>query len=277
MSTDALFLDLLAFAASEKPTERLESRMKAFLESEASTESLDSAAFDQVNGSKTKADYLLCKRGLVAELKTLNASPLTRTEQRLKARFTQPDAPIVFGTVGVASVIEGLPDRDAISKMMIDMAGRAVRRHLQKANEQIGAVKERLGLNNIGGLVILMNDTEPMIEASAIGYTLKNAFETVPGGYPHITNVWASIESHRIAMPNGRTGYPQLHVFKSLERQVELDFIGRMLGAWGRLNSSRLERLRHGGDWNAMHPIYDGPTPRLQPFAKGRGLGTATE
>ena len=266
MADDALYIDLLAFAAAEEPAGRLEARMVSFLEGEPSSESLDGPAFAQVNGSQTKADYLLGGRRIIAELKTLTASPLDRTEQRLKARLEQPGAPIAFGTVGVSRLIEGLPDRDAVAKMMVDMAGRAVRRHLQKANDQIAAIKERFDIADAAGLLILMNDAEPMIDAAAIGYTLKTAFETVGGGYPHITNVWANIESHRITMPGGRTGYPQLHVFKSLERQAELDFMGRMLGAWGKQNGSRMERLRHCGDWDVMRPIYDGEPPTLRFF-----------
>ena len=238
-----------------------------FLESDNSTESLDGAAFDQINGSETKADYMLGGRRMIAELKTLNASPLDRTEQRLKERFAKPDAPIVFGTLGVSQVIDGMHDRKSISKMMIDMAGRAVRRHLQKANEQIVAIKARLKLPDAGGLLILMNEAEPMIDISSIAYTVKTAFETVDGAYPNITNVWAIVESHRITMPGGRTGLRHLHVFKSLERQAELDFIGRMLGAWGPSAGSGMERLDHRGDWNVMRPIYNGAPPTLEPFA----------
>lgn len=112
-----------------------------------------------------------------------------------------------------------------------------------------------------------MNETEPMIDVSAIGYAVKTAFENVKGGYPRITNVWAIIESHRIAMPRERQGYPHLHIFKSLERQRELEYIWRMLDAWGDRNGSRMERLEHRGNWNAMRPIYDGPPPTLRPFA----------
>lgn len=240
--------------------------MVALLEREPSNESLDRTSFARINGSEAKADYLLGDRRIVAELKTLNGSPLQRTERRLKMRLAQPDAPVVFGTMGVSRIIEGLPDREAIAKMMVDMAGRAVRRHLQKANDQIAAIKSRLNLADAAGLLILMNDTEPMIDASAIGYTLKTALETVEGGYPHITNVWASIESHRIALPGGRPGYPQLHVFRSRERYDECDFMDRMLIAWGRKNASRIERVPHRGDWDVMRPIYDGEPPTLEPF-----------
>tara|TARA_R110000787_G_scaffold11153_5_gene37381 strand:- start:4189 stop:4551 length:363 start_codon:yes stop_codon:yes gene_type:complete len=115
-------------------------------------------------------------------------------------------------------------------------------------------------------ILILMNEAEPMIDASAIAYTLKTTFETAEGGYPHITNIWAIVESHRVAMSGGREGYPSLHVFKSLERQAELDFVGRMLGAWVPHNGSRMERLEHRGNWESMRPIDDGVTPILRPF-----------
>jgi hypothetical protein len=94
MAADALYLDLLSFAAAKKPTARLETRMMQFLEREPSTESLDAPAFAQINGARLKADYLLGGRGLVAELKTLNGDPHDRLEQRLRDRFAQSDAPI---------------------------------------------------------------------------------------------------------------------------------------------------------------------------------------
>jgi hypothetical protein len=82
--------------------------------------------------------------------------------------------------------------------MMVDLAGRAVRRHLRKANEQIAAIKIRLGLSDAGGLVILMNDAEPLIDAGAIGYAIKSVFETVDEGFPHITNVDHALGKNRL-------------------------------------------------------------------------------
>ncbi|HZF43690.1 MAG TPA: hypothetical protein VEZ48_09805 [Sphingomonadaceae bacterium] len=64
-----------------------------------------------------------------------------------------------------------------------------------------------------------------------------------------------------------RKGLPHLHVFKALERQAELDFIRRMLAAWGQHAGSRMERVDHHGDWNVMRLIYDGAPPTLEPFA----------
>jgi hypothetical protein len=266
VAADRLYIDLLAHAATSAPSEPLEARVMKLLESLPGTESLDDPAFSKINGHGTKADYLLSERLLVAELKTLNGDPHDRIEQRLRTRLQQSDAPIVFGTVGVGRVTEGLHDREAVDKMMADLAGRAVRRHLQKANAQLGAIKERIPLPDAGGLLVLMNDSEPMIDASAIGYALKTAFEATPGAYEHVTHVWAMVESHRIAMSGGRAGFPHLHVFRSLARQADLEFIAELQSAWATAHGSRIERIVHGGDWNSMAAIHDGEAPTLSPF-----------
>lgn len=272
MANDFFAVDLLV-ADGPRPSSPLEARVVEFLEGMDSTEPLDGPEFSRVNGSETKADYLLGNRLLIAELKTINDGPELRTEDRLGKRLAHSDAPIVFGTVPVTQVIGGLQDQEAINKMMLDMAGRAVRRHLKKANDQIGAMKERLGLPDAGGMLVLMNDSEPMIDVAAICYAAKSAFDTVEGGYPNITNIWALVESHRIAMPGGRTGFPHVHVFRSLDRKADLDYLGRMLWAWGIYNKSPMERLEHRGNWDAMQPIYDGQPPTLNPF--GSELDTA--
>jgi hypothetical protein len=97
------------FALETRLSEPLEDRIKRFIEAEPNNESLDGASFDQVNGSATKADYLIGQRRLIAELKTINGDPKDRVEQRLRERFRQPDAPYVIGRYGLAPVLENCP------------------------------------------------------------------------------------------------------------------------------------------------------------------------
>jgi hypothetical protein len=255
---------LFAHASDASPTERLEDRVKRFLEAEPSTESLDAEAFNEVNGSETKADYLLGRRSFVAELKTLNGDPLDRVERRVKERFSQPGSPLVYGTMGSSRVLDGLPDRDAVLRTIHDLSSRAVRRHLQKANEQVSATKERLNIPSAAGLAVLLNDSEPMIDAANIGYSVIRAAKDVPGGYPAIDFIWASIESTKIRLPDGRTGYPQLLICRErTPSENQLDFLVRMVGAWARFNGSVVEQINHRGDWETMAPVYDGQPPTM--------------
>lgn len=255
---------LFAYASNARPTDRLEDRVKRFLEAEPTTESLDADAFNDVNGSETKADYLLGKRAIVAELKTLNGDPLGRVEKRVKERFSQPGSPLVYGKLGASRVLEGLPDRDGVLRTIHDLSSRAVRRHLHKADEQIAATKDRLQIPTAAGLAVLLNDGEPMIDAANIGYSVLKASQEVPGGYPSVDYTWASIESTKIRFPDGRTGYPQLLICRDRSPpENQLDFLVRMVGAWARFNGSVLEQINHRGDWDTMAPVYDGKPPTM--------------
>jgi len=240
--------------------------MKRFLEAERTTESLDDERFARLTGSNGRADYLVGSRRFVAELKTINGDPKDRVEQRLRERLALPGSPLAFGQVGVSQVLERLPDEQEVLKVMNDLSGRVVRRHLQKANEQIEATKSLLRLNDAAGLAIIMNDSERMIDAANIGYSIKSAMEAVAGSYLGISYVWASIECHRIRTPAGIDGFPQLLVTKSLGPSPELDFLARMLNAWAASLGSILHSVPHNGDWNTMLPIYDGGPPVLQPY-----------
>lgn len=252
------------FTIDATPVEPLEDRVKRFFEAEPNTESLDGSAFDQVNGSATKADYLIGQRRLIAELKTINGDPKDRVEQRLRERFRQPDAPYVVGRYGLGPVLESMPDQAPLTKMINDLQSRAVRRHLQKTNEQISATKARLSLPEAAGLVVLMNDGEPMIDAANMGYAVKSAFETVEGGYPHINYVWISVERHKVALSE-RPGFPQLLVTRTAEPPPHFQLLVNMLEAWAAFNGARfLEATAFQGEWDLLSPIYDDGVPELE-------------
>ena len=266
MATHDLFLELFAFPAASKPSEPLEARIKRFLEKDKGTESLDGPAFDHINGAETKADYLLGGRRIVTELKTLNGDPLLRVEERVRQRLSQPGAPLVYGQPPFEQVLGALGEGDELAKTIIDISSRAVRKHLRKADDQIAAIKARLNLPEAAGLLVLMNDSEEMIDAATIGYTLKATFDADPDRFANVTNIWVSVESHRIRMPDGRLGYAQLHVYRSRQRKAELDFMHRLLAAWGHDNGASMHIIPHRGDWDTMGAVYDNGPPVLAPY-----------
>lgn len=246
-----------------KPIERLEDRMIRFLESQPDAESLDKKEFSQLSGDKAKADYLLDKRRIVAELKTIKGDPKIRVEDRLKKRFAQPGAPIVFGRVGVSAALRGLSDEGEVVKMMYDLSARAVRRHLQKSDEQILVTKSNLNLSNSVGMTIIMNDREEMIDAIGILHAIKSTFEVVESGYPNVDFVWASIEAHEMKLPGGGSGFPQLIISRSEEHPDRLDFLGRLIAYWAQFNGAKAYLLPHHGDWEVLRPIFENGPPTL--------------
>lgn len=258
---------LFALSSPSPSAEGLETRVKNFLAQEPTNESLDSEAFDKANGSDTKADWLLANRMFVGEMKTLNGDPLDRVERRVQDRFAQPGAPIVFGTMGMGPVLGALPDQDEVLKVIHDLSARAVRSNLKKSSDQIGAIKDRFSLPSAAGLTILLNESEEMIDAANIGYSVIKAFREHPKSYAQIDYIWASIESTRIRTASGAAGYAQLLICKDRQPpRQHLNFLAQMLGAWAAANGTVLEQIDHRGDWAIMQPIYKNGPPSFSLF-----------
>jgi len=262
----SLITRLTAHKPGLGPVADLESRLKKFLNMEQSTESLDGPEFSFINGSKRKADFLLGTRRFVTELKTICGNPTERLESHLKARFAQPDAPIVFGSACMEAILRGMNDAAAIRKMICDVSARAVRRHFRDANEQIGATKSRLSLDRGVGLLILANDLDKLNDVGTIAYATRMAFESTDQEPSNIDYVWITVESHLIDLENGGTGYPQLLISRSNANARDLHFLGSMIASWARYNSSEMASAARGGFWEAMRPVYKGDPPHLSLF-----------
>lgn len=231
-----------------------------------STESLDEPSLARQLGPGEKADYLLNNRNIVAELKTINGDPKNRVEHRLQEWFSQPGAPIVMGRYGLAAIFRAMPDGHEMSKLVIDLSIRAVRRHLYKSNNQVLETKRRLGLSHASGLLVIMNESERMIDAASIGYGIRSAIESSEDRYEHLKYIWVSVESHKVRLPDGSLGYPQLFVSRSNETQPELTFFASMLEAWARFNGGELRHLPHGTTWDSLTPVFEGGPPTIGPF-----------
>ncbi|WP_342235244.1 hypothetical protein [Inquilinus sp. OTU3971] len=257
MPETELFLRLFALYPVLAAADRLEDRMKRFLDREPTTESLDGAAFAQLNGSGLKADYLQNSRRIVTEMKTVNGNTLERIERRLRDRLSQPDAPRVriYGKVPVSSVIENMPDRDKLNEVFNAVSGRAVRKDLKIANEQIRATKGRLRLDKSTGLVIVINDSVPGIDAAQIAHAIKYAINSSESGYPDLSHFWVNIECHCIRLPDGGTGYPQVLISRSSEKPNDVEFLRRLIGDWAEFNGSHLASLNHDGTWDSLRPV----------------------
>ncbi|MDO9472672.1 MAG: hypothetical protein Q7J28_06410 [Caulobacter sp.] len=257
---------VLAFAVSPQAdaTNDLETRIKALLEAEAQTESLDGPEFSQINGSEIKADYLLGERRIVAELKTLNGDPRDRVQRQLQRRFSAPAAPIVYGRMGASAVLDGLPDRDDVLRAIHDISSRKVRDNLKKASDQIGAIKERLSLPSAAGLAIIMNENEEMIDAANFGFSTIRAFLENAEAYRNVDYIWASIEAVYIPMPNGQRGFPQLLICRDpAPPDADLQFLAQLLNSWARRNRASIQQITHGGDWQPLQPIYKNGPPKM--------------
>ena len=244
----------------------LELRIDRFLMSEGRSESLDTAKYDQLFGNKRKADYLLADKQIVAELKTLTASPKTRIEQRLKRRLSEPGAPIVFGSIGMSNILDGMPDGEDFTRIMLDLAGRSVRRHLTKSATQIRNTQSILGQPNAAGLTILANDSEPMISLVDAAYAVKAAFEKNGAGFESIDFIWLLNENHFIRAPDGRLGFGQAMVSTSNRNVPHRGFIGHMIDAWAAFNGMEILFVPHHSKWESIEVVFEEGPPTLSGY-----------
>lgn len=259
-----LFLSLFAFPNSAKPSVSLETRLKRFISSEVTSECLDAPEFSALLRSGAKADYLVGKRRFVAELKTITASPRSRLEQRLRARF-ETEGLQVLGRVGLSALFRQLPDGDELQKVSVDLSVRSVRSDIKQADKQILATKRSLSIPSAAGLLIIANEGEPLITASNIGYAVKALFDSVDAAFPSIDYMWISVEAHRVRLPDGSLGFPQLLVSRSSETSQDIAFLRSMLAAWAAENgATTLHEIDHAGQWDALRPVFEFKTPQLR-------------
>ena len=254
---------LFAYQAPASPPLHLEKRVAEFLMSNPRTENLDSAAFANVTGSSRKADYLLDGRRFIAELKAINAKPKERLERRLRDRMSQPGAPIVFGQLGVGAVMKHLPDAEQQSKILVDQAGRPIRRFMREANEQIATTKELLAIPEAEGILLIMNDSDEYADAAALAYVILDLLNNQGQQFSHIKHVLLLVESHRIQMPSGSLGFPVIWACAGAFDEKNAGFVILLLDSWAKAQGTQLQQIKHNGDWDSMRAVFFGEEPSL--------------
>ena len=261
-----LYLHLFGLRPNASSQSSLELRLKRFLDLEATSESLDAEKFCEAFGSRKRADYLLNNRKIIAELKTLNSPPTSRLSKRLRTWLSRPEAPIAFGQVGVAKVLDYFPDGELLKKEIFDLSGRAVRQSLQKADVQIASTKSCLSVDSSSGLLILMNESEPGIDIQTIALAIRSCILDKEN-YKNISYVMAIVESHKINVINKGKYFPLIFVTRA-ENIPESDgiFFESLVSYWALFNNSDVISIEHHGSWDALDPVFeDGPVV-LDPF-----------
>uniref|UniRef100_A0A0N4ZZD3 NDK domain-containing protein n=1 Tax=Parastrongyloides trichosuri TaxID=131310 RepID=A0A0N4ZZD3_PARTI len=227
---------LLVFVRPSKnqPASALEKRMHAFLKTGEGTESLDDKAFSTLHGTGQIADYLLWNRQFIAEMKAVNGYPAQRIERLIDDETRKEPRMFVFG-------------------------GRPIRKLLQQANPQITDTRTKLALPGAAGLAIIMIDKPQKIEAGVAAYAVREALRAAKPRLDEIDFVWVSIETHTVRLPDGRTGFPELGIWRANRRpDIDRAMIGQMFDAWAAFNGTEMEHLDHTSSWETLTPIGDG-------------------
>lgn len=251
--------------AASKPLQSLDQRMKKFLLTGEGTESLDDKHFSAHHKTGKIADYLLWNRQFIAELKQIEGYPAKRMTRLLNDALRQEPHIIVFGTVGMQRLLADRANGAEINELMVTIGGRPVRKMLQIADPQISATRSKIRIPNAVGLAIILIDEPQKIEASVVAYAVRAALQANDPALREIDCVWVCIEAHKVALPDGRLGYPELCIWRANRRsESERFMMGQMIDAWAQFNNCELENLDHTSGWPTLKPIGSGWPLSLQ-------------
>ena len=185
----------------------LEDRFKKFLGQLENSESIDESISNEDLSNGKRADFLLDGRRIVVEIKSLENDPKYKVDERLAPHRNRPEFPQFYWEADLNEILPYLPDGQDVRREISHAVLRSVQGALEKADDQIGATKNALGLKNSCGVVVILNEridilAPEIVTAKASQMLLKKK----NGGfrYTDIAYVWIISESHRLAIP-GKT------------------------------------------------------------------------
>lgn len=201
------------------------------------TEGLGGRPIDDVESpEQRRADYA-CLRGLIAvELKTLEEDGSERMDHVIDALQKRGDWPYFLGPAPLDSVIKNMAEPDRIRFQLTDRAGRAIVRHVKKANGQLEAHSRRFPRKNQVRLIILVNEDHELYEPYLVAYVASRILvrkESDTFRYPFIDGFLFLTERH--AQPiEGHLGFPVVLLGGAgiADAPWKIDVLKRVTDAW---------------------------------------------
>lgn len=183
----------------------------AFLEQLESAESIDDTLSDAEVAHGKRADFLLDQRRIVLEVKSLEADPEYKIEERLSAHRRRPEFPVFYWEADLNEILPYLPDGEEIRREIFHAVTRAVQGALEKADDQLEATKIALGIPNACGVVAILNEKIGILAPELVSAKASQMLLKTKDGdlrYRHIAYVWIISESHRIGHEGGPEQLP---------------------------------------------------------------------
>lgn len=191
----------------------LEGRFITFLEKLEYSENLDDSSFDAELVHGKRADFLLDQRRIILEVKSLEADPEHKIEERLSPHRMRPEFPVFYWKADLNEILPYLPDGEDIRRDIFHAVTRAVQGALEKADDQIEATKNALGIPDACGAVAILNENigilaPELVTAKASQMLLKTRDGDIR--YRHIAYVWIISEGHRLVHNSSTEHLPMI-------------------------------------------------------------------
>jgi hypothetical protein len=216
----------------------LERRFIAFLKSLPDSECLDSQAFCFPSGTR-KADFLLHRRRVIAEIKTITNDPQLKIDRRLDQHLEQTGV-VVFGTVQSSQLFEDKDEGAKFHQKILRDITRNTEEMCRSANEQIEETSQHLDID-ASGLLIILNESIAPLDPGVVAYRVCEYLNKKPRRIDYCLLVF---ESHQVVGGNGHGSQNQMLVIcacRTAHRFAD-DYIDQLMQRWAEHNGSEYIR-----------------------------------
>lgn len=247
-------------------TQRLEERFTQFLASLPGAEAIDSMVLPEDPERRRRADFLLAKREVVLELKTLSIDTSHKVEAAVDKHRERDEFPLFYGTADVLKVLSHLPDGEDIYRRMVNSLGRSVEEAVRSAEEQVTHTRHVLGIPNAIGMLVILNESVEILDPVVVGHRVGQLMRRERTGNSDaemLDFVWLLFESHALGVVGGVPAIPSMLIRGGRAARFPwfTAFHKDVVGRWAALNNGA---------------VIDGgsPDPMAMRFAATKGIAS---
>jgi hypothetical protein len=218
----------------------LKERFETFIRTLEGFEHIDALLKACDPAGKRRADYLLNRRSIIVEQKSLDIDPTYRPQNYAK-KLTAQGRLIVYGTVSTKMLSDRIQ-----REFVLDLA-KNLRAIVATADQQTQDTRDIFAIPDALGVLVILNEKASVLDPQVIHYALANAFQKR-----------AADGSLRYAANDGVILIPEAHAFntshgpriplltftspsgRANERFVR--FCDRLFDAWSKFNGVPLIR-----------------------------------
>lgn len=224
----------------------LEKRYFEYLSGLPDSENIDDLDIPKERFNSKKADYFIFKRNVICEVKTLKTDTEHKINDEIDKHREREEFPLIFGEVELKKLLAHLPDGEKINATIFEKITRSTEQALRSADKQISDTKKSFCVNNVIGLLVILNESIEVLSPEVITLKVSRMLtqETQAGSlrYNNITSVWVINESHFINIENKTKGTPSIIIDgPNAERIDNIENIFTYLQeGWAKFNNSPL-------------------------------------
>jgi hypothetical protein len=194
-------------------TASLEERFTRFLASLPGAEAIDGMVLPEDPERRRKADFLLAKREVVLELKTLTVDSSHKVEAAVDKHRERDEFPLFYGTADVRKVLSHLPDGEDIYRRMVNSLGRSIEEAVRSAEEQVTHTRHVLCIPNAIGMLVILNESVEILDPVVVGHRVAQLMRRERTGNSDAEKldfVWLLFESHALGVVGGVPAMPSM-------------------------------------------------------------------